>query len=42
MIEPVGLNQKMLEVRALADGKGFSVGSRADMGNARAHYIRSI
>lgn len=24
MIEPVGLNQKMLEVRALADGKGFS------------------
>jgi len=24
MVEPVGLNQKMLEVRALADGKGFS------------------
>ena len=24
MIEPVGLNQKMLDVRALADGKGFS------------------
>ena len=24
MVESVGLNQKMLEVRALADGKGFS------------------
>lgn len=24
MVEAVGLNQKMLEVRALADGKGFS------------------
>lgn len=24
MVEPVGLNQKMQEVRALADGKGFS------------------
>jgi len=24
MIDAVGLNQKMLEVRALADGKGFS------------------
>lgn len=24
MVEPIGLNQKMLEVRALADGKGFS------------------
>ncbi len=24
MVEPVGLNQKMLAVRALADGKGFS------------------
>jgi NTP pyrophosphatase (non-canonical NTP hydrolase) len=24
MIEPVGLNEKMLQVRALADGKGFS------------------
>jgi NTP pyrophosphatase (non-canonical NTP hydrolase) len=24
MIEPIGLNQKMLQVRALADGKGFS------------------
>jgi NTP pyrophosphatase (non-canonical NTP hydrolase) len=25
MVEPVGLNQKMLEVRAMADAKGFSV-----------------
>jgi len=24
MVEPVGLNQKMLEVRAMADAKGFS------------------
>ncbi len=24
MVEAIGLNQKMLEVRALADGKGFS------------------
>src|SRR5512135_3876871 len=24
MVEPIGLNQKMLDVRALADGKGFS------------------
>ncbi len=24
MVEPIGLNQKMLQVRALADGKGFS------------------
>ncbi|MBI4788956.1 MAG: hypothetical protein HY782_18145 [Chloroflexi bacterium] len=24
MVEPIGLNQKMLAVRALADGKGFS------------------
>jgi NTP pyrophosphatase (non-canonical NTP hydrolase) len=24
MVEPVGLNEKMLQVRALADGKGFS------------------
>ncbi len=24
MVEPIGLNQKMIEVRALADGKGFS------------------
>lgn len=24
MVDAVGLNQKMLEVRALADGKGFS------------------
>jgi NTP pyrophosphatase (non-canonical NTP hydrolase) len=24
MVEPVGLNQKMLEVRALTDAKGFS------------------
>jgi NTP pyrophosphatase (non-canonical NTP hydrolase) len=24
MVKPVGLNQKMLEVRALADSKGFS------------------
>ncbi len=24
MVEPIGLNQKMLEVRALAEGKGFS------------------
>jgi NTP pyrophosphatase (non-canonical NTP hydrolase) len=24
MVEAIGLNQKMIEVRALADGKGFS------------------